>query len=283
MSIKELDFTNLGEFATNPSFSSISAIIIAPSGGGKSSALKTLTGKVLYLHGPDEKHGAAQASGGKAEIVAYNWGIHPATKEKISAADSYDLIFKLLTREVIEGNGITAVAVDSATSLEKLVRSLPQWSADCLSSKGVHNSFAESAVTQKYIDRVFERMFSLQEVVGVDLVVTCIADARSLLENGEYDDIKPRLSTFSVAEGTIQQFGEVLLVGPVTVNTAKGAVTGHCFQFNGQVKRESKDEHGNTKKFLNFTPRITCKTPEGAKYPKLIKADLDLVKEIKNK
>lgn len=281
MDINSLDFSNLDDFASNPSFA-LSAIIIGPSGSGKSSALKTLSGKIMYLHGPDEQHGAAQASGGRAEIKAYNWGLHPVTREKLTSSDSFALLNMLLQKDVIEKNGITAIALDSATSLEKMVKGLPQWAADCLTKDGKHNAFAESGVTQKYIDKITERLFMLQDQLGIDVIVTCIADAKSMGENGEYDEIRPRLATYSTAEGTIQQFADVLLVGPVTVPTAEGPVTGHCFQFNGQIKRESKDLTGTVKKFLNFTPRITCK--DGATtHKRLIKADLDLVKEIKNK
>ena len=63
----------------------------------------------------------------------------------------------------------------------------------------------------------------------------------------------PRLSTYAVAEGLIQQFPDILVIGKLS----KGAKSAHRFQFESGVQRVAKDAAGVVRKMINFSPRIT--------------------------
>lgn len=258
----------------------LQAIVIGPSGAGKSYSLRSYTGRVLYLHDATESHGKDAASGGKATILPINIAKNPATGEDLSAKESYELILQLLTPEVIKKYKADCIVIDSLTGLERIIRRTPVWAAKCLTAQGKHNNFQETPATLELIDNVLKRLVSLSETIGVDYIVTCAASVTDIGENGEYTAVKPSLMAYGVAEGTIQQFADVLLIGPVSKKTKDGVVTKHCFQFLGSVKRVSKNEEGEIRKMFNFRPRITGADAENLQA--FLLADLDEVKKLKN-
>jgi hypothetical protein len=83
--------------------------------------------------------------------------------------------------------------------------------------------------------------------------MTCILDVRALGEDGEVVEASPRLSTYSVAESLIQQFGDVVVVGRME----KDEKIAYRFQFGATVSKTSKDVRGVVKKLINFNPRIS--------------------------
>ena len=198
----------------NTELTTLDAVIIAPSGGGKSHCIGTLHGTVLYLYGEDESHGAVSAAGKKAEIKALSWSKDPETGAPLKADESLSLLSCLLTPDFIKNNGITAIALDSLSSLEKLIRCTGRFKAGCLTKDGVHNAYAEPSQCLKIMDEIFNQVRSLKTVVPVDFIVTCVADCLEVNENGSYRKIKPKLGSYSLAESCIQQFAHILLVGP---------------------------------------------------------------------
>lgn len=273
-----IDLTNIKSEAVKTN--NLNAIVLSPSGGGKSYLIGSLKGRVLYIYGGDESHGKISAAGQNAEIFALDWSRNPNTGENLNADESYELILALMTNEFLDHHGITAIALDSLTSLEKLVRSTAKWAAGCKTKDGAHNSFAEGEVSQRLIDAILNRVRDLQVKRELDLVTTCIVDVKDMDETtGEYLTVKPRLSTFGVAEGTIQQFPQVLLVGPVRLKDpkTKKEKLGRCLQFNANVSRVSSDSNGVVKKYLNFNPRIIGANRDLKNFEK---ADLESVREL---
>lgn len=86
------------------------------------------------------------------------------------------------------------------------------------------------------------------------MVATLALDVKSMDgETGEILEASPKLSTFSCAEFTIMNFGDVMIIGPLT----KDDKTAHRIQFGGKVSKASKDASGQVKKLINFTPRVS--------------------------
>lgn len=272
--LENLEFGNLNEMP-------LQAVVVGPSGAGKSYLMRSYTGRVLYLHDPTESHGKYAASGGRATVLPINITKNPTTNEDLTADEAFEFVQCLLTPEFLTKHNIDCVAIDSLTGLEKIVRKTGLWKGKCLTTQGKHNSFQEPVATSEMLNIVLTQLVNLSEELKIDYVVMCLGNVTDIGSRGEYLNVKPSLMTYGVVEGTLPQFADVLLLGPITKQTDEGAVTQHCFQFNANIKRESKNEHGEIRKTFNFRPRITGadKTIISA----YMLADLDKIKEMKKK
>jgi hypothetical protein len=223
----------------------LNAIVLAPSGGGKSSLAGTLGVPTLYLHLSAESHGpiaASTFSTGDVDPVCIDDGRTPD--------EALEFLQALLNdKEFL--SGYDAIALDSATSLEQVIRNSDNFRARCISEKtGKVNSFAEPAA----VLTIFSEIIRLLQATGKHTILTLALDVKAMDgETGEILEAMPKLSTYSVAESIIMQFGDVFIIGPMT----KGDKTAHRIQFSGKVSKTSKDASGNVKKFINFSPRVT--------------------------
>lgn len=250
-------------------------IVLGQSGSRKSGLIGTYPGRVLYLYGSGEAHGAKSASISNKDIVSICWDKEKG--EQLSPDAAYTRLKDILTPEVVLKHDIKCIAIDSATELEKLVRSTKVFENKCATGKnGAHNNFAEPGATVEMIDTLLVALRDLQEDHGIDFVVTCILDVQEMGDDGEIMTSKPRLSGYSVAENIIQQFGDIVVIGKMT--NPKGQ-TSHRLQFNAGVKRESKDIVGNIKKCIGFDPRLTGVE----KLPASIKADIKEILKLKGR
>lgn len=252
----------------------LQAVILAPSGGGKSHVIGTLDRTVLYLYGSDESHGKTSASQGKARIKALQWDINPETGEQLNADESLEFIKAMLTNEFLDAHGIDAIALDSMTSLEKLVKASSKFKVMCRTKNGDHNSFVEGEKCGIIIDELLSTIRKLGSNRKLDLVMTCIVDVKDKDdETGAYHCVRPRLGSYGLAESIIQQCFQILLVGKVAIKNKKG----HCFQFDSLIERVSKDLSGSVKKYLNFDPRVIGANRELNKFEK---ADLEEIRNL---
>jgi hypothetical protein len=252
----------------------LEAIVLAPSGGGKSHLVGSLDRTVLYLYGSDETHGKTSASGGKATIKALQWDRNPETGEQLNADDALAFILAVLTDEFLDAYGIDAIVLDSMTSLEKLIKSSSRFKVMCQTKDGGHNTFVEGEKAQIIVDEILSTVRKLSAKRKLDLVVTCVVDVKDKdEETGAYSIVRPRLSSYGLAESTIQQFPQVLLIGKVQIKDKKG----HCFQFDTLIERVSKDQNGNVKKYLNFDPRVIGSKRDLKRFEK---ADLEEIRTL---
>ena len=242
----------------------IEAIVLGPSGSGKSALGGTFSGKTLYLYGSAENHGpkSAMTYGGQE--------VDPICIDKDRTPDDAIKLLLDILGDSAFLKGYAAIVIDSATVLEDIIRNTKEFKLSCLSAKGQHNTFAEGPAMLT----IFNKIMTLLRDSDKDYLVTCILDVQSLdSDSGEIMESKPRLSTYAVAEGLIQQFPDVLVIGPMT----KGDKCAHRLQFSAGVKRNSTDESGSIKKTINFRPRIT-----GAKtLPASCAASMEEVRKLK--
>lgn len=251
------------------------AVILGPSGGGKSSVLGTFGVKTLYLYGSGEDHGisAAQAVGG--DVVGICWDKQAGQDLKPDA--SFHRLTAILTDiDGIKSRGFGAVVIDGATELENLIQKTDRWANACLTDKGKHNNFAETGATGNMFRIVIQALKNLHKQ-GIHVAITCLIDVRQVDDEGAIVDASPRLGGYMVAEGILQQFGDVLLIGRMT----KDEKVSHRLQFNSTLSKVSKDAGGTVKKLLNFSPRLSGITLE--KLPVTAAADLKKVAEFKAK
>lgn len=249
------------------------AIVLGSSGAGKSHVAGSAPGKILYLYLDSERHGSSSAIKGGGNILAVC-----IDRDKEGNPLKPDAAFKrgleILNPEVLKKAKIDSIVLDGLTELEKLIRATTKWTNMCQSAQGKHNSFAEGASTIALADEYMRALRDAQDKVGVHVIVTGILDVQEVDDNGAIGVAKPRLSGYAVAEGLIQQFPDILVIGKVA---GKDGKSGRVFQTNADVQRISKDQAGNVKKFINFEPRLAGAT----NLPGFIKADLKEVIALK--
>ena len=265
---------NLFEEACETQTNLLFSIVLGSSGSGKSRVAGTAPGKTLYLYFQGERHGPASAaqSGGDLLPVCLDRSRDGAD---LTADETFKRGLSVLDLESLKAAGIKSIVLDGLTELEKVVRQTKVWANSCMNSSGKHNNFAEPAATLEQIDRYMTALRRAQDALGIHIVVTGILDVQEIDDNGAIGTAKPRLSGYSVAEGLIQQFGDILVVG--RMKNAKGE-SGYVFQTATDVQRISKDAAGNVRKFINFTPRIAG----ASTLPPYIKADLNEIIKLKS-
>lgn len=230
----------------------VGAIVLSPGGGGKSSLMGTFEGKTLYLYTGDESHGPAAAAANGGEVIAVRVD-EDDDGGKLTPDQSYSRLLELLTAEEgIRDEGFKAIVIDSLTAFETLIRATSKFRAACMTDKGTHNKFAEPQAVLDLFRPILVKLRDLQLNLGVHYACSCPLDVVAMGDNGEIMESKPKLSTFSVAEGLVLQFPDVLVVGRMV----KDEKSSWRIQFNAGVSKASKDQSGATKKCINFNPRI---------------------------
>lgn len=125
----------------------LNAIVLAPSGGGKSSLMGTIGVPTLYLYCTAESHGPQQAN-------AFSTGsVTPiCIDDERSPDDSLEFLKAVLSdHEFLKD--FDAIALDSMTSIEALVRESADFRTRCLTEKGKHNNFAEAGAVNTILVR----------------------------------------------------------------------------------------------------------------------------------
>lgn len=250
-------------------------LVLGQSGAGKSTLAGTFGEKTLYLYTTGESHGAkAAATKGSNTVVPVC--INSVGGDLLSADKAYDRLLSVIgSVSEIKAEGFKAIVVDGATELETLIRETTRWKMMCQTEKGSHNSWAEGKATLAMFRPIIDGLKNLQRDSGIHFVMTCILDVVSMSDMGEITESKPRLQTYSVAEGVIQQFEDIVVIGRMT----KGEEIEHRIQFLADVSRESKDAKGTVVKSMNFNARIGGLPLE--KLPRTSKANLAELAKLK--
>jgi hypothetical protein len=222
----------------------VNAIVLSPSGGGKSALAGTFGVPTLYLFASSEEHGPESAS------AFANCEITPICIDADRTPDqAIEFLIEILSNKDFLKD-FEAIVVDGATALEILIRETNRFKIACMTDKGKHSSYAEGPAALS----VFNEILGLLRASDKHTLMTCILDVREVdAETGEILDSSPRLGTYSLAEGIVLQHPDVFIIGPLT----KDDKTAHRIQFAARMNKTSKEASGKVKKLLNFTPRIT--------------------------
>lgn len=249
----------------------LEALVLACSGGGKSTLAGTFGVKTLYLYAQGENHGvkAARSVGG-VDVVPLCFDDGATPDEALSRLTAI-----LKDHANIKKHNFGAVVIDGASELETLIRSSDNWIKACKTSKGAHNTFEEPKATIAGFRPIITALKDLQRATGIHYMVTCILDVKDFGPNGEINEAMPRLQGYSVAETLVQQFGDVLVVGRME----RSGQIKHKLQFATGLTKKSADEAGTIKKMLNFSPRIAGLNV--ADLPPYLDADLKQVIALK--
>lgn len=256
------------------------AIILGPSGSGKSTLIGTLNVPTLFLYTSAEFHGPKNAA-------AVNKNIIPMCVDQdskgnpLTADETYQNIMDILSNDTIVKN-VSAVALDSATELDQIIRKTKTFSKACLTDKGTHNNWAESGAVISHFKPVLGALRELNSD-GIHCLVTCAAVTKSLDEAGAASEITPKLLGYESAHDLIRHFSDVLVVSRYnyTNEETQAVDTIHALLFKANATKTSRDLKGNVVKTANFTPRLSGLLAQDL--PDVIRADLQKLLAIKNK
>jgi hypothetical protein len=222
----------------------LNLIVLGPSGSGKSSLCGTMGVSTLFLYCASETHGpdaAATYATGDVTPICLNDARDPDQALEFLNAILDDAEFL---------SGFEAIAVDSASGLERILKDSTEFKTGCMTDKGKINKFLESDVLSAMFDKIIKKM----QATGKHTVMTLALDVKALdSDSGEILEAAPRLSTYGVAETVLMSHGDVCIIGPLS----NGEKTAHRIQFSGKVSKVSRDAAGQVKRFLNFSPRVT--------------------------
>lgn len=222
-------------------------MLLAPSGGGKSTAIGTLGVKTLYLYTLAEDHGPSNATikGGKNVVPVC---LDYVDGQKLNAGQALKRLFEILgSGEEIKKEGFKAIAIDGLTELEAIVKQSPTFN-----NLVGGNKFKEVDVAIDMISSILLKLKQLQREIGIHYVVTCILDVKEMSDNGEIMDSQPRVVGYRVADNAVQMFGDVVVVGPMS----NGDTVQHRLQFAAGVSKTQKELSGAIKKTTNYRPRL---------------------------
>jgi hypothetical protein len=247
------------------------AIILGPSGAGKSYILGSFGVPTLYIYSTGESHGPKAAEKCVRDlqtgstILPFCMDIDESGKKLEGDAVIARVMDVLFDEPTFTKYGIKAIAVDGAAELENYIRASNTWKLECRTKGGDHNSYAEPTATCNGFRPIFNRLKELQRTRDVHFAMTCMLDVKEYGDMNDVADAVPRLKGFSVAEMLVQQFGDVLVVGPMV----RDDETKWKFQFMTDLSKTSKDLKGVVKRTVNFRPRLNGVTP-----PPYVDADL---------
>lgn len=254
----------------------IEAIVLAPSGGGKSGLMGTFGCPTLYIYSTGESHGPAAAAK-QAKVTGSS--ILPVCMDldddgnKLEGDAVLGRVLDVLSDESLyDTHGVRAIAIDGVAELETYIRASAKWQKECLSASGKHNSFAEPAVTCSMFRPLFNRLKELQRTRNVHFAISAMLDVKEYGDTNDIVEAAPRAKGYQVAEMLIQQFGDVLVVSP----RKKDGKSKYQLQFLTDVTKASKDDKGNVKRAINFSPRV-----KGANPPPYMDADFRAVIALK--
>lgn len=249
----------------------LEAIILGPSGAGKSSVMGTTGLKTLFLYTGGESHGIKSAQARGKNVMPVRLDVEDG--KQLTADETYARLLTILNDvDGIRKSGFKFIGVDGCSELELIIRQTTNFKKLCLTPAGKHNTYAEMPATLETFRPIMNALKNLQRELNVHFAMSLILDVKDMGPNGEYLEAAPRLKGYSVAEGILQQFGDILVVGKMT----KGNEAKYKFQFMTELTKVSKDEAGNLKKAMNFSPRLS-----GLSVPPIMDADLSQVISLK--
>lgn len=256
-------------------------IIMGHQGSGKSYCIGTLGTKTLYLFGTKEAHGptSAQTEGGdNIEPMCFDYGVwhedgEDAKPRQWTGDESHQFLSAILRDyDFLREEKYGAIVIDGLSVLEAMVKDTTIWRDKCKTASGKHNTFRETEASQEMVGELLSKLKQTQQEIDCHVVVTGILDVKEKDGFGAVIEASPRLAGYGLAETLLQHMADIVVVGKMTKNNEAK----YKFQFMTDLTKASKDEHGNLKKAMNFSPRLTGCAP-----PPVMDANLSKLAEMK--
>lgn len=254
---------------------SLFLVVLGASGSGKSHFIGTYPGRVLYLYGAGESHGAGAAMKSNKDVVPYAWDREKQADGSIKELGPDTVLKKLievLDPKVLKANKVKCVALDSITNLALTIRNSSVFKQKCQSAQGKHNQFKESEVLIELLTMVISKLQHLVDHHDIDVIAPIDLQITSVGEDGTILESKPGLPTYGVGKAVIQQFPDILVL-------RRESATRSIFQQAGKVASQSKDANQNVVKYIEYHPRLSGVV----ELPEVIEANVQEILKLKGR
>lgn len=234
------------------------ALVLGPSGGGKSASFGTFGVRTLVLRTTTEHHGGLSAKtvskkyGFDGQVVDMDFTVR--NKDGELDADATLANLRSILRDPGVAKTFGAIAVDSITDLQTIIHKSEAWKQACLTDKGKHNKFAEADADLGIIESILNDYLMPLNHKGLHIALSCAAIVSSMGDQGEDLKASPNLMGFKVAESINRFFPDCFFVARVTEEDGS---TAHKFLFKSNIKKDGKDAAGRVLKTTNFSPRVS--------------------------
>jgi hypothetical protein len=232
------------------------ALIIGTSGAGKSTAIGSAEGRILYIHGAGEVHGPkAAATNPKATVIPFNLEQRKNADGVLIDCDPDEAMARLWS--VLNQplwSQFDHIAVDGLCDIEKILLLSKACEKFCTNDKGKFVRWDTVKYVTQELGRLVKALGKLS-AHGMGVFVTCIGvtDSDFSAEAGTLA-IQPKLQGHGVIETIIPQFPDIILAARIE----RDDEVGHAFLFhNVVVTKSQKDANGETKKVSAYSPRLT--------------------------
>lgn len=253
-----VDFNKAVQFGLNQIKSSkLALILLGPSGAGKSSICGTLGVRTLFLYSIAEEHGPANAMqfSKNKNVLPYPYDVNISTGEMLSPDLAYKNLLDILKdTEGLKKQKIGAIVVDGATQVETMIQSTTQWSEAVARNYKGNASYA-GPITLAMFRPILTSLSTLRKELDIHYVMTGILHVKELGEDGSLLEASPSLAGYNVAEGLIQNFPDVLMIG--AMKNPKGILAPRIQLHSSVTKTTSDFKTKEVRKILNCSNRLT--------------------------
>lgn len=276
--------------AQKPGLDTIFGLMCGTRQGGKSTILGTVDGDMLLITTNDEKHciTAAQAMALRsyqAVITPVVIDIDPETTNELSVDAAYfnlnNLLDSLMAMENVS-QVFPWIALESINSIFNVVNNTSQ-----ICNLMETNKFRAQEIALNNLMSFIKKLVILNER-GCNIIATMPCAADQDKTTGAYIHVEPIMQGYRNNMHVTGIFGDVLFVGPVTVEDAEGnSKEGRYLQFMGTGDKSGKKASTGKVQYANFRPRLNGllddETPEifDADLAKLLKYKKKIIKKNK--
>ena len=227
------------------------ALITGSRGSGKSSLLSTFPGDILMIYSQDEDHGIkaamsnARFNKGKITPLAMDMQENIKLSGDQVLKRMHDIVDALIAEQT---PSFKAIAIDSMAAYESHVRK----SRDFIAA----NQYQSNEVNANKMIDIINKL-KILSTKGVHVLVTCPATGQRDV-NGVFSQLTPVLTGYGATDKVFGAFGDILVVGPVTVmdQESQQVSTQFCLQFGGDFSKSGKSFTG-IPRTVNFKTRVT--------------------------
>ena len=266
-----VDFAAMKAKAKGSKEEGMCAVILGAGQAGKSTLIGTLGVPTLIIHTADESHSVTSAKIFNKEItgLCINDGCGPdeAMQKLDDILSSPDLF-----------DHFKAVAIDSFSSIEMLIKQTAWLDNFCKSSSGKRDKYREPEAVLTRLQSIINTASDYRKKGG-HVICTLPCHVKSQDGDGMAEVVEPVLSTYGTANAVPRMFSTVLLVSHTQVD---GEIK-RALVFDTKVQKVSKDLGGNVKKLLNFAPCVRGLSDEDTPtaFPPDLKKLVEFIKEAK--
>jgi len=249
------------------------AVLVGPTGAGKSTLVGTLGVPTLYFHTASESHGprAARTINPKIAPICIDGDAAKTPDEHFEG-----LLAMLADVKGMKAQKVGAIVLDGWAELESLLMTTTAMKNFCRTKDGTHNTFKEGDfILLKF--REIRKALQIIQDNGMHVITTLLGILTSQPDDLNGYSLSPRLKGYNTAEFVLSLFPDILIPARLVNKDGKSEF---ALLYHATISRSQTKEDGSMK-VAAFTPRITGTLITA--WPQKSSADLSKMLEFRDK